>query len=362
MAEQPRKNAPHAGSPGEASLAGPRPILRARPEDFRVDEELAYAPSGEGGHTYVRVEKRLLETEQVARLLAKAAGVRASEVGYAGRKDRRAVATQWLSVPDLAPADALALEADGLRVLEAIPHAHKLRVGRVRANRFDVWIRGVDAERRSAMAAATERLRARGLPNRFGSQRFGRGGRNVERALALARGEFRERDRRKARFLFSALQAHVFNAVLDARERSIDEVEVGDVAQVVASGGLFVVEDLEREQPRAAAFEISATGPIFGPKAKAPASPVAEREHAVLVALGLDGVSPPPGVRARGDRRAIRVPVPDLAADAEGDDVRLRFTLPSGSYATVLVEHLVGAFQEVDVSTAEVTQTSPTTE
>ena len=256
------------------------------------------------------------------------------------------MATQWLSVPGLDPAAALALDAEGLRVLEAVPHPHKLRVGRVRANRFDLCVRGVDPSRHARLHEAASDVRARGLPNRFGPQRFGRGGRNVERAIALARGEWRERDRRKARFLFSALQAHVFNAVLDARPRPIDEVEVGDVAQVVASGGLFVVEDLEREQPRAAAFEISATGPIFGPKAKTPGEPVAERERAVLEALGLDDVAPPPGVRARGDRRAIRVPVPDLEARVEGDDVRLVFTLPSGSYATVLVEALLGAVEE----------------
>ncbi len=322
------------------------PILRARPEDFRVDEELAYAPSGEGGHTYLHVEKCMLETDEVARMLARAAGVRPSEVGYAGRKDRRAVATQWLSVPGLDPSAALALEAPGLRVLDAERHPHKLRVGRVRSNRFELVVRGVDEARLAPLHAAAEDVRTRGLPNRFGPQRFGRGGRNVERALALARGETRERDRRKARFLHSALQAHVFNAVLEARPIPIDEVELGDVAQVVASGGLFEVEDLAREQPRALAFEITATGPIFGRKARVPGSPVAERERDVLAALGLEDMPTPPGVRARGDRRALRVPVRDLAVDVDDDVVRLVFTLPSGSYATVLVETLLGEVEE----------------
>ena len=75
--------------------------LRSQPEDFRVDEIPLYAPSGEGGHTFVRVEKRLRTTEEVARELARAAGVRAAEIGYAGRKDRVAVTTQWFSVPGL---------------------------------------------------------------------------------------------------------------------------------------------------------------------------------------------------------------------------------------------------------------------
>jgi len=328
------------------TLPSSLPILRASPEDFRVEEELAYVPSGEGGHTYVHVEKRMLETDEVARVFARATGVKVSEVGYAGRKDRRAVTTQWFSVPGLEPDDALAIEHPGLRVLEAVPHGHKLRVGRVRSNHFDVVVRGVDTAAMPGVQGAAEAIRTRGLPNRFGPQRFGRGGRNVERALALARGDYRERDRRKARFLFSALQAHAFNAVLDARPQALDELEVGDVAKVVASGGLFVVEDLEREQPRATAFEISPTGPIFGPKAMPPAGAVAERERSVLADLGLEGVTPPRGVRARGDRRPLRVPVHDLVVEAVGDDARLRFTLPSGSYATVLVEILFGEVVE----------------
>ena len=193
------------------------PLLRATPEDFRVEEELAYAPGGEGGHTYLWIEKRLRETDQVARWLAREAGVRPGDVGYAGRKDRRAVTRQWFSVPGLDPAAAKALEAPGIRVLEATAHAHKIRVGKLRANRFEIRVRDVDDALVEPLAEAASAIRDHGLANRFGAQRFGRGGHNVERAAALVAGRIRERDRRKARFLFSALQSHVFNAVLDAR-------------------------------------------------------------------------------------------------------------------------------------------------
>src|SRR5574338_64208 len=70
--------------------------IAATPEDFVVEELPLYAPAGEGAHTFVRVEKRLRTTEEVARALARLAGVRPGDVGYAGRKDRVAVARQWL--------------------------------------------------------------------------------------------------------------------------------------------------------------------------------------------------------------------------------------------------------------------------
>ncbi len=318
--------------------------LRSQPEDFRVDEIPLYAPSGEGAHTFVRVEKRLRTTEEVARELARAGGLRAAEIGYAGRKDRDAVTTQWFSVEGLAPEAALALELPGLRVLEARRHPHKLRTGQLRGNRFEIVARDVGPEAFCSAPARFEHLQREGMPNRFGPQRFGWDGGNLEQARRLLRGERIGVDRRHARFLLSALQAAAFNAVLAARPLPLASLEPGDVAVVHASGGLFRVEDASREAPRAAAFEISATGPIFGTRVLEPSGAAADRERAVFAALGLDpeALRPPPGIRLRGARRALRVRLEAADAVAEGDALRLRFTLPAGSYASVALEELFG--------------------
>ena len=317
--------------------------IRTTPEDFRVDEQPLYPAAGAGGHTFVLVEKRLRTTEAVARDLARAAGARPQDVGYAGRKDRVAVATQWLSVPELDPDAALALELPGARVLEAVRHPHKLRTGHLLGNRFAIRVRGVDAAARSGAQARAGEIAARGLPNRFGEQRFGRDGANAERARRLCAGELRVRDRRDARFLVSAWQSEVFNAVLRARPLPPDELEAGDLAMRHDSGGVFLVEDPARERERAAAFEISPTGPVFGPRMTWPDGAVALRERAVMKEHGLDpDALRLPGVRARGARRALRIRPGSLALEPVGEDVLLRFELPAGSYATVLVEELFG--------------------
>jgi tRNA pseudouridine13 synthase len=320
------------------------------PEDFRVDEVPLHPPLGEGRHTWVLVEKRLLTTEEVARALARAAGVPAREVGFAGRKDRVAVATQWLSVPGLDPSRALEIEHPGLRVLEAARHPHKLRTGRLRANRFQVALRGVDAAVLAEAQARLERICRSGMPNRFGPQRFGRDGENARRARRILSGEMAGTERRQARFLLSALQAEVFNEVLAARTAPLDRVERGDVAFIHASGGRFLVEDLEREAPRAAAFEISATGPIFGSRALSPTGPVAERERRVLADRGvvLEDLRPPRGIRLRGSRRPLRVRPEEADLETTADGARLRFALPSGSFATVLLEELLAGFSGPD--------------
>lgn len=330
--------------PAPASGPGGAPYrLRDAPEDFVVDEVPLYAPAGHGEHTFVRVRKRLRTTEEVARDLARAAGAAPRDVGYAGRKDRVAVATQWFSVPGLPPDRALSLELPGASVLEAVPHPHKLRTGQLRANRFELRVRGVSADLREQGRLRLAEARERGFANRFGAQRFGRDGDNAERARLLLAGGVPRGQRREARFLLSALQAQIFNATLAARPLPPHLLEEGDVAVRHESGGLFVVEDVRREAPRAESFEISPTGPLFGGRTLRPAGAVAAREREVAGAFGIDPDAPPrvPGVTLRGARRALRVRPEQVSEAHDGDAWELHFTLPSGSYASVFVEELL---------------------
>ena len=317
--------------------------IRSEPEEFLVEEIPLYPPAGEGEHTFAWVEKRLATTEAVARALARGAGVRSRDVGYAGRKDRVAVARQWFSVPGVAPERLRGVSGAGFRVLDAVRHRHKLRTGHLAGNRFDIRVREVGADAAAAAAERLPLLRERGLPNRFGPQRFGRDAANPERARALLAGA-PVRDRRAARFLLSALQAELFNAVLDRRPLPLDAVEAGDVAVVHRSGGLFRVEDPALEAPRAARFEISATGPIFGARATAPGGEPARREARLRADLGIppdDALALPAGVRLPGARRPLRVRPEELVMESAGADaLRLRFRLPPGGYATVLLEAL----------------------
>src|SRR5260370_20812631 len=94
---------------GGAALQPPRahgaPLppaeFKATPEDFHVEERLSFEPSGTGPHWLLRVEKRTANTRWVAAEIARLAGVPGGDRGYAGLKDRHAVAVQWFSVPNL---------------------------------------------------------------------------------------------------------------------------------------------------------------------------------------------------------------------------------------------------------------------
>jgi tRNA pseudouridine13 synthase len=320
------------------------PRIRSQVDDFEVEELPLYLPCGEGEHTFLLIEKRGIDTEAVARDLARELQLQQLAIGYAGRKDRWAVTRQWISVPRLAPAAALALAGSSWRVLEAVSHRHKLRTGDLVGNRFRVVVRGVSA---AAAVKATDRLAelARlGMTNRFGRQRFGRDGDNAAAGAAILRGERSRGDRRHARFLVSALQSALFNQVLERRPVPPWQLQDGDLAVVHRSGGLFSVPDAAAEAARAAALEISPTGPIYGAKMRSAAGAVAELEESVWREQGLGSwrdLSPPRGLSIDGARRALRVPVGGASARAlEEGSIELRFELPAGSYATVLIEEL----------------------
>lgn len=314
----------------------------AAPEDFRVEEIPLFPASGKGDHTYLHVEKIRRSTEEVARELARASGVRPRDVGYAGRKDRFAVTTQWFSVPGLSPETARAFSLEGVRVLAAVRHEHKLRVGQLAGNRFALVLRDLPVAEISRAAARLELFAAHGFPNRFGHQRFGRDGENAELGRRILAGEVSVRDRRRARFLVSALQSAVFNDVLATRRDVGGRLEAGDVAVVHESGGLFIVEDPDAEQPRADRLEISATGPIFGNRVLTPTGAPGERESKALAAWGVEpGARLPRGLRLRGARRSLRAWPRDAESGHVAGALHLRFVLPAGSYASVLVEELL---------------------
>ena len=80
---------------GEAVLTA---TFRSCPEDFIVEELPAFEASGAGEHLLLTVEKRGMNTVHAAKRIARWAGIAEMGVGYAGMKDRHAVARQRFSV------------------------------------------------------------------------------------------------------------------------------------------------------------------------------------------------------------------------------------------------------------------------
>ena len=318
--------------------------FKASPEDFIVEEIPAYLPCGEGEHLFLWIEKTGLSTPEVVSSLARELKLRERDVSYAGLKDRQAVARQWLCVPARAEPLVGLLAIPQLRVLEAKRHRNKLRTGHLEGNRFQIRIRHpVDLD---SGRAAIEQLRRRGLPNYYGAQRFGRSGQNASAGKAVLRGErVSGLDRFRRKLFLSAFQSMLFNRALSARIGGgrFSTALAGDVMQKHSSGGLFVCEDPAVDQPRLDSFEISPTGPLFGPKMLRPMGEVAAVEAELLAEehMALEDFESGGG-ETQGARRPYRLPIGRCELARDGDDAWLSFELPKGSYATALLREVLG--------------------
>jgi tRNA pseudouridine13 synthase len=392
------------------SLPGIGGSIKEHVEDFIVEEIPLYPPRGEGQHTFFEIRKTGLSTFQAVQALARGLGVSPRLVSYAGLKDAQATTCQVLSVEGVPPEAVLALDLSDIQILWAERHGHRLKIGHLRGNRFTIRIRDVDETALVACQEILGVLAERGVPNRFGPQRFGRRGNSGELGRAVvhknakefvegllgqphtsesgrvraAREQFeagqweqamnlfpknmsQERQalqilirskgnvdrayaavpKRLKMFLLSAYQSDLFNRTLDARLQTLDRVYKGDLAMKHPGRSVFLVEDESAEQPRAASFEISPTGPIFGYKMIGPSGRQGELEAEILAAenLTLESFRIGGGLKARGERRALRFQIrePEWWYD---EGIMLRFWLARGSYATTVL----GEIMKVPVS------------
>ncbi len=334
-------------------LPGSGGRIKVEPEDFQVEEIPAYLPSGEGDHLYLWLEKRDTSHEFLLRHLSRTLDVDARDIGTAGIKDRFAVTRQWVSVPSSAADRLERCQSDDVTILEAKPHGNKLKTGHLKGNRFRIVIRDPVADGLERARGVAEFLSQHGFANYYGVQRFGRAGSTLRSGWRIVSGAARPRYRgARLRLELSAVQSHLFNESLRRRieDQLLDDVLVGDVMQVVESGGLFVVEDAAAELLRTQAGETSVTGPLFGPKMKQPVGVPAERETSVLQESGL---SEHDFCRfkklTRGGRRALLVRPHELSVAPHASGLEVSLTLPPGCYATVVLWEMMKHPEELSL-------------
>lgn len=311
-------------------VTGCRAEFRREVTDFRVDEVLGLTLDGEGEHVFLYLEKIGLNTEEVARRVARLADVRPMDVGFCGMKDRRAVARQWFSVylaNRPVPAWNQLNEAD-LQVLEVNRHRQKLRRGQHLGNAFEIRLRDLQGDREALVTVLTA-LREQGFPNFFGEQRFGINGANLDRAENLFRRDLRQRDRHKRGIYLSAARSWLFNQVLARRvaagtwQTLID----GDLAGEVPVADWRV----QRAVP---------TGPLYGDAPVTTEGSCGQIERAVAESepLFIEGLK---SQRIRPERRPLVAYPMGLRWTFDGQDLTLNFALTSGSFATAMLRECV---------------------
>jgi len=382
--------------------------IKQRPSDFIVEEIPLYELEGDGPHLYFELKKQNWTTNAVRRIIADHMDVRPGNIGYAGRKDRNSISVQRMSLEHADEDRLRSMDVEGVELRILGWHRNKLKPGHHAGNRFQIKVREL-GDSSIDWSNRTSRLTSTGVPNYFGHQRFGRRGDSAElgemlvrdrlqdfikgffgspqpadpdavyearkcfeqgafdeaqktwpsdRIQATALDTYRESQspgavlseipRSRRRLFVSAFQSRCFNEQVGARIDHLDTVFKGDIAKKQDTGGMFVVENQDEEQPRAEAGEIHPTGSLPGTDTWQ-----AEEMQGKLETQSMDkyGVTPEDFKRvsylgASGTRRAMRIMPQEFTVrertDGSGPYLNVRFRLRSGSYATVVLRELMG--------------------
>jgi tRNA pseudouridine13 synthase len=325
----------HGGAAGRAQL-------RTAPEDFLVQEWLGWEADGDGDHLLLKVRKRAANTLWVAKQLARLAKLDPRDVGFAGLKDRDAVAEQSFTVPARsAIGDAwVGVAGEGFEVVGAARHRRKLKRGALKGNDFTITLRAFSGDP-TALEARLRAIAEAGVPNYFGPQRFGRDGANLRTALAWFCDGVAPADRWQRGFALSAARAAIFNAVVARRvgDGTWNRLLPGEVVNLDGSGSVFVAEAVDAAlAERCARLDIHPTGPMWGGREATRAAPALEAQvvsrHEVL-AQGLSKAG------LEYERRALRIRVDRLEWTIDGEVVHLRFRLRRGAFATAVLHELI---------------------
>jgi len=356
--------------------------LKAKPEDFLVEELTNEALSGDGEHLWCWVEKRSENTDWVAGVLAKWASTSKKNVGFAGQKDRHAVTRQWFSIqlPGKADPDPSLLSDESVTILKMQRHNKKLQRGGLLGNRFEITLRHVKFMKDSLglrdtalINAIQENLKERfdlietfGVPNYFGEQRFGKQGNNLRQGEKLLTGsrlaDSRKRSKRQKggrknqdSLYVSAIRSWMFNELLSQRikAQNWNTVIEGDVL-LDSKSQLSIVDDrevLKGLQKDGDTPSCYVTGGLFGDGPLMSTKQAYEFENNVMQTYQAwcNGLA---NNRIKPDRRSL-VLMPEglsweLANDENGGDdftLKVTFSLKAGSFATMVLRELVSVYE-----------------
>ncbi|WP_321778246.1 tRNA pseudouridine(13) synthase TruD [Sulfurimonas sp.] len=336
--------------------------FKQSPRDFVVEEIPLYEFSGEGEHLILFVRKKNLTTPELIGIFARFLGIKNRDIGYAGLKDKHAMTKQYISIHKQHEEKLEAFEHEGIKIVSKTYHNNKIRIGHLKGNRFFIKVKKVNPTSAVKMDEALKNIAKFGMPNYFGYQRFGNDGDNHIIGEKIAKGQAKERNPRVRKLLINSYQSHLFNLWLSRRleiNRLVSSFEVselesvlnmpndevrklkqqkhpfklvsGDIMEHYPHGRLFDFlgneEDLERFDKRG----ISITGLLCGKKVKISSgiSRTIEKDF-------------DDEINADGARRYAWVFPEDIEGRHKPIEAHyeMNFTLPKGSYATVLIEEI----------------------
>jgi tRNA pseudouridine13 synthase len=146
--------------------------LKQLPSDFIVEEIPDFPLVKERDeHAVFLMEKQEIDTFDAVRRIAQRLHISLFEIGYAGLKDKHALARQYVSIPTRYNVQGLKLDCV---VLSLVGYSRKkIKIGDLVGNRFTIIVRDIEEKKIGEISLRAAEIPKSGMPNYFDSQRFG---------------------------------------------------------------------------------------------------------------------------------------------------------------------------------------------
>ncbi len=371
--------------------------FKHHPWDFIVDEllgDMQRVPDGK--IWYLRFEKRNENTMDVITSLCNNTGLNRRQIGIAGLKDKKAHTTQWISIAmddvasvwkrwnsELSGQDLVrqSLSSDTVQIWEENYADRMLGIGRNMWNRFSIRLRKrkeITTEMKRWIDERVSHIQHHGFPNCFGQQRFGKN--NFKKAMKFFEETAVTDEKYQLKFTLQAYPSMYFNTQALQRYENNDHLVDGDICMRrrdvrTRETGIYRHKDhcVElfdfakiREHtmdedictPSYMTWETvpytsswSSTGlMIWAHMLTCPTETQAYQYDKELIETSRiqDHIQLARIYHLYGIRRENIVIPQDLKTSRESGDFLLSFSLPTGSYATVLLWRI---FREIDADT-----------
>jgi tRNA pseudouridine13 synthase len=340
-------------------------VFNPTPRDFIVDEIPLYEFTGEGEHLILHIRKKDMTTWEMIGDIARFLNIKQRDIGYAGLKDKNAMTMQYISLLAKGNEERLKdFKHDKIKILGTQRHNNKIRLGHLKGNHFKIRLKKVLGVQKEKLDSVLKWIKANGLPNYFGNQRFGNDGNNWQEGKALQEGKLKMRNKKTRTFLLNAYQSYLFNnwlskrielslllqnfkekeaeQIFDLPEGSLKGTQKqkhffkllkGDLMMHYPYGRVFSLESLEEEAQRFADKDIAPTGLLAGKRVSRVTHTAQLIEEPFDKEIGENGARRYAWIRAESIKSTY---VPEKA------HYELSFALPKGSYATNLLDLLRG--------------------
>ena len=307
------------------------------PRDFIVDEIPDFEAKGKGNYLLLHVKKVEFTTWDMIAIFAEYLNVTAQKIGYAGLKDKHATTTQYISVDAKYEKDLKKFHNKNIKILSMTKHDKSIRMGDLKGNRFTVNLQEITNIEAGKIEKIARRTAKNGLANYFGYQRFGRDNDSITQAKEMIAGDLHIADAKVKNFLISIYQSEFFNEWL--RERVVKSRENNEGKFILLEGDVYLskgklttpalipLKDFEKQK-------IIPTGLLCG----------RDVFRARDVARKIEEKYDDEFLQEKGHRRVALIYPENIICEYVKKETTLRmsFSLPKGSYATVFIESIAG--------------------